>query len=155
MAVEFNGFEEAADDFSEIADQAREARDDLPGALDEQMGEAAQLGATFASDEAPVDTGNLAENIESAKRDLLRWAIQTDVPYAEWVEKGTDPHPIEADKADLLHFETDGQHIATESVQHPGTDPDRFMQRAINRLRGPYRQTLAETAEGVLTDAFD
>lgn len=48
-------------------------------------------------------------------------------PYSYFVHEGTPPHPIIARPGGVLAFDWMGQTIFVKSVQHPGTQPNRFL----------------------------
>lgn len=65
--------------------------------------------------------------------DELRGEVTAGVPYAEYVEQGTRPHPIVARGARVLHFVVDGKDVFTPQVRHPGSKPYPFLGPAVLR----------------------
>lgn len=53
--------------------------------------------------------------------------------YASFVDGGTEPHEIHAKGDGVLKFKIGGQWVSKKSVQHPGTAPDAFMGRALQK----------------------
>lgn len=69
--------------------------------------------------------------------------VGTDDPVGLWVHEGTVPHPIAARKAPRLVFYwprgPQGAGVYSfKQVSHPGTQPNRFLLRALSVLRGRY-----------------
>ncbi len=66
------------------------------------------------------------------------------MPYAMYVVKGTRPHEIRPVNASVLAFEVGGRMIFTPLVRHPGTQPNPFMQRAVEDARSKAGEVFAE-----------
>lgn len=69
--------------------------------------------------------------------------VGSEDPVALWVHEGTVPHPIRARNAPRLVFYWrkgfNGPGIYRfKQVNHPGTQPNRFLLRALTVLRGRY-----------------
>lgn len=76
--------------------------------------------------------------------------VGASASHAPDVEFGTDPHTIEADNAEALHFEWKGQEIFVTSVQHPGTEPQPYMRPAAREVRSnaaEYIETASDLSE--------
>lgn len=56
--------------------------------------------------------------------------------YGFFVREGTRPHDIVARNAKALRFEMGGEIIFRFRVHHPGTKPNPYHHRVLNRLRG-------------------
>lgn len=86
---------------------------------------------------AGITAGNLRQSIGSRLEPSagMMWVVlYGTVPYLPYVIGGTGPHPIAARNAKALRwFENRGHGpIAfAKSVQHPGTKPNNFPERAI------------------------
>jgi hypothetical protein len=103
--------------------------------------------------EAPVgqdeNSGRLRDSIREpaieagAGRVAMTWT--SDVPYAGFVIEGTSPHPIYPVNVRALHW--DG--IFAAHVQHPGTAPNPFPERAIDRLLPEMTSSLAALFEEI------
>ena len=65
--------------------------------------------------------------------------IGTRVPYFKYVIGGTGPHRITAKHRKALNFGSDKPYAA---VEHPGTEPNDFIERARNRARPEIRKLL-------------
>lgn len=85
-----------------------------------------------------ADAGRLKQSIAYDRKTRLggvTLTFHTDVPYAPYVVEGTPRHDIDAKNARFLHFiARDGNEVFTKHVNHPGTHPDPFPQRAVDRL---------------------
>ena len=79
--------------------------------------------------EAPTNEGRLAGSFELFKIDELTWRIATAVEYASYVHEGTPPHEIVPLHAQALFWE--GAEHPVKRVNHPGTQPNPFIDRAI------------------------
>ena len=88
--------------------------------------------------EAPVDTGRLSGSYQWEKLGPMSYAIGSNVAYRWFVIGGTDPHIIEATTAKALHFfwEQAGGFVFFKSVQHPGTQANPFIDRALETTEG-------------------
>lgn len=93
-------------------------------------------------DEATEDFTELQERLE----DPEVAEVGASADHAKYVEFGTDPHTIEADDAEALHFEIDGESVFAQSVQHPGTKPQPFIRPARLHVVAN-TQSYAEQAE--------
>lgn len=72
------------------------------------------------------------------------WKVSYSAPpHARFVLSGTSPHPIVGGRWPL-HFYWDriGAEVWLWKVQHPGTAPNRFDQRAMDRVKGQMDQEL-------------
>jgi len=87
---------------------------------------------------APVRSGEYRDSIDFAVLDDETALIYATAPHAIFLEDGTKPHVIEARNATALRFiGHDGSPVYRKRVNHPGTRPQRILERAI-------RETLAE-----------
>lgn len=97
-----------------------------------------------AKDEAPERTGRLKRNIKATPVKFTgpyraEGGAEVDpaaVPYAPIVRWGSRPHVIRARRAPALHFywERVGHEVFFKSVNHPGTKPNPFMERALSKV---------------------
>jgi hypothetical protein len=78
----------------------------------------------------------------------MMWVVlYGTVPYLPYVIGGTGPHPIAARNAKALRWLWNRGHgpIAfAKSVQHPGTKPNNFPERAISPLTNLILQSFAD-----------
>lgn len=98
--------------------------------------------------EAPVGQGENAgalrdsigePAIESgAGRVSMTWT--SAVPYAPFVIEGTSPHPIYPVNVRALHWDD----VFAAHVNHPGTKPNPFPERVIDRLLPEMSSSLAD-----------
>jgi len=98
-----------------------------------------------AQEEAPVRTGRLRRNIRSEpfrmtgpyKGEGGVGISKSAVPYAGYVRWGTRPHIIRCRRpAYALHFYWNrvGRWVFFDHVNHPGTKPNTFLERAMNKV---------------------
>lgn len=87
---------------------------------------------------APVRTGRLRSSIRADPPRLftLRPSVKvgSDLEYAEWVHDGTRPHRIEARNKKALRFRMGGRIVIVKAVDHPGTRPRPFLDRALREV---------------------
>jgi hypothetical protein len=67
-----------------------------------------------------------------------------------WVVKGTPPHVIEATNAQALHWQVGGTDFFAKSVNHPGTQPNDFLERAAERSADTVADIQAQAAQAWL-----
>lgn len=100
--------------------------------------------------DAPVDTGELRDSIRYIQSSDLKVVIGSfGVGHAVFVNEGTRPHVIRA-KGAALTFTIQGRRVFAKSVQHPGTEPNPFM----NRARDKTLRRAAPRLAGVLMEDF-
>lgn len=63
--------------------------------------------------------------------------IGSDVFYAPYVHDGTRPHVIRPKRGKALRFVIGGQVVFARVVQHPGTRPNPFLNRALAEITRP------------------
>lgn len=87
---------------------------------------------------APVDTGRLRASIriESRRTFTFRtvYTIGSDVHYAPYVNDGTRPHKIRPRTKKALKFQVGGRTVFAAVVNHPGTKPNPFLDRALREV---------------------
>ena len=102
-----------------------EIRKELTDALGLQLRDDAKL-------EAPYDKGELVNSIvyENGR-------VRAKAEHALYVHEGTKPHPIYPKRPGgvLSWVGRDGARHFARRVFHPGTRPNRFFQRAMERTR--------------------
>jgi hypothetical protein len=92
---------------------------------------------------APRKTGTLASTVVKEVGDGEA-SIDVLAPYSVYVVKGTRPHEIRPAYASVLVFvAADGKTVFTNSVHHPGTQPNPFMQNAAEEARSKAESTFA------------
>lgn len=98
-----------------------------------------------AKAEAPVKTGRLRDNIKAMPFKMTgphkgEGGVGIDkqaVPYAGYVRWGTRPHVIRCRRpAYALHFywKKVGAWVFFDKVNHPGTKPNYFLERAVDKV---------------------
>lgn len=101
-----------------------------------------------ASEKAPYETGNLSSKIRGrvlpVMNNVVKGVVGTNVKYAEFVHDGTAPHTI---KGSPLAFESGGETQFATTVQHPGTDPNPFLERAVKENRDYAREQFEEAIQ--------
>ena len=124
-------------EFDEVASKfSKELRQKLV----EKLADMAYASAFFG---APWKTGKLAGSIVKEMGDGEA-SIQALAPHAVYVVKGTRPHEIRPVNALVLAFEVGGRMVFTHLVRHPGTQPNPFMQRAVEDARSKIGEAFAE-----------
>lgn len=108
------------------------------GPIGRHMIERATRVQMAAKAQAPHKTGCLADSIvkriEETPLGIAVRIVSDTTPcspsrtsYSLFVHEGTAPHQIVARNAQALRFEIGGQVIFVQSVNHPGTKPNRFL----------------------------
>jgi hypothetical protein len=87
---------------------------------EDQLEQTVNHAQALAKRNVPVDEGDLRDDISITVRDT--WAkIYNTLDYAPHQNFGTEgPYVIEADEADALAFEVDGETVVVQAVLHPG-----------------------------------
>ena len=97
---------------------------------------------------APWKTGKLARSIVKEIDEYGKATIKALAPHAVHVIKGTAPHEIRPVNASVLAFKLAGRNMVfTKLVRHPGTKPNPFLQRAVDKAR--------ENVEEIFTELFE
>jgi len=88
----------------------------------------------------PWRTGFLTQSFRAEMTPgMLRWFPTAS--YAPFVEFGTKPHVIEAKNAKALYWP--GAAHPVRKVNHPGTQPNQFLERIVAASQGEIDQTFA------------
>jgi hypothetical protein len=67
------------------------------------------------------------------------------VSYAGFVENGTAPHEIRPIRSRVLAFKgSEGKMVFASVVQHPGTKPNPFMHRTLEKVEGKASTVFAD-----------
>jgi HK97 gp10 family phage protein len=124
------------DEVAEILDK------DLKRKLVERLAEVAYTEAFYG---APWRTGKLARSIVKEVDEDGVASIKALAPYAIHVIKGTAPHEIRPINASCLAFKAaGGEMVFTRLVRHPGTKPNPFLERAVEKARDQVESLFAE-----------
>jgi len=124
---------------------------ELRNMLVERLAEVAYAEAFYG---APWRTGKLARSIVKEVEDGEA-RIMALAPYAKFVIEGTAPHEIRPANASCLAFKAaGGDMVFTKLVRHPGTKPNPFLERAVekarDRVEGLFAELFAELIGGGL-----
>ena len=113
---------------------------------------AATLLAERIKAEAPARSGKLRDSIhvEGAGATLRIMAIG----YAGFVTAGTRPHLIRPRNGRVLRFTAGGAIVYTSLVHHPGTKPNDFPRRALDKATPGLRLLLAAEGERLIRLAY-
>lgn len=85
----------------------------------------------------PVDTGRLRASLRIQRGRTWRGpnaTVGTDVEYAPAVHDGTGPHVIRPVRKKALAFKIGGRTVIVAKVNHPGTRPRPFLDRALREV---------------------
>lgn len=94
--------------------------------------EVAEKLLDLTRDEAPVRTGRLRDSLRLDWEGRMRFVIREGVDYGTYVRLGTRPHPIFPRVKRALWWPGLDRPVAY--VNHPGTKPNPYHLRALNRL---------------------
>ena len=115
---------------------------DLKRKLVERLAEVAYTEAFYG---APWRTGKLARSIVKEVDEDGVASIKALAPYAIHVIKGTAPHEIRPVNASCLAFKVaGGDMVFRKVVRHPGTKPNPFLERAVEKARDQVESLFAE-----------
>lgn len=104
-----------------------------------------------SAQEAPRKTGKLKMSIKPFFKRLtqLEARIAPTVDYAIYVHEGTRAHEIRPKNAKVLAFKIGGRMVFTKKVNHPGTKPNRFMKRGLEKSRAKLNYVFQLTLERI------
>lgn len=79
-------------------------------------------------------------NVDDAAMKAEIYLNEAIAPYAKYVHEGTKPHIIRPKKRKLLRWvsQRTGNFVSKYEVKHPGTNPDRFLYDAAEKLSGKF-----------------
>jgi hypothetical protein len=88
-------------------------------------------------DEAPVDSGKLRDSLKATRTAIAGNVVlkfTSSSPYIGFVVGGTKAHEIRP-HGQVLHFmDSHGAEVYARFVNHPGTKPNNFVHRAIDKM---------------------
>lgn len=126
-------------EFDEVAETLDK---ELRQMLVERLADLAYAEAFYG---APWKTGKLARSIVKEIDEDGEASIKALAPHAVYVIKGTAPHEIRPVNASVLAFKAaGGDMVFTRLVRHPGTRPNPFLQRAVDKARENVEEIFAE-----------
>jgi hypothetical protein len=107
--------------------------------------------AAFAYTEAPKKTGEYAAAITTRTfvgNNTAGFEVLSPGPLGTFIQKGTKSHVIRAKNAPMLRFYWPkvGRVVYFKSVNHPGTKPNRFYNRALQRWAPEAKSDLSTIA---------
>jgi len=153
--TDFDGFAEAADDFTELAEMLDEVAAGLPDAIDSGVRRTAMTVRGTAQANAPVDRGELRQKIEAQRAELGVYEVISAAPHAQAVEFGTDPHVITPDSADALAFEgQNGELVFRQRVNHPGTPAQPYLRPAMKQHQSELVENISEAIDDLFAEVF-
>ena len=127
---------EVRPDFDTIQRRINEANSEH---VEEKRSRLRSLGRRFkelAQDEAPKRTGEFADTIffrTYVSGNVVGFTAGGRQPLSDWIRFGTRPHPIVGNPLLAFFWERVGEFVIVHSVQHPGTKPNDYLQRAHDR----------------------
>jgi hypothetical protein len=134
-------------DFEEVAKILDQETKQL---LLERLAEVAYYEAFYT---APWKTGKLARSIVTEIKEG-EVKLQALAPYAKFVLEGTRFHEIHPAGANVLVFKAkSGDLVFTRLVRHPGTKPNPFLQRAVDKAREQIDDIWAELFDDLVEEA--
>lgn len=105
--------------------------------------------------EAPVNKqkggGNLRQSIRSRMIGKTRGEIEVGAKYGIFVHEGTRPHIIRATRKKVLANRRSGA-VFGKTVRHPGTKPNRFLDRAIDQSNNQVNREFNKAIERSLKE---
>lgn len=135
-------------DFEEVAKTLDKETKQL---IVKRLAEVAYYEAFYST---PWKSGKLARSIVIDFDEDGEAKIQVLVPYAKFVVEGTRPHKIRPVNASVLVFKAAGGDIVfTRLVRHPGTKPNPFLQRAVDKAREQIDDIWAELFKDLVEEA--
>lgn len=150
-----DGFDEAADDFAEFADNLRAAAAGMDSAIDDGVLTTAKQVERSAKQYVPVDTGTLRFSIGYRKLGVAEYVVGSSADYADDVEFGTQPHVITPTNGEFLYFEgKDGHLIRKRSVNHPGTPAQPYLRPALAEHQSDLVKNINEAITDLLREVF-
>lgn len=83
---------------------------------------------------SPFDTGRMQSETRVFPRGPFAVEVVVETDYASFVRDGTPPHVIEAKNRKTLRWESNGAVFFRRRVNHPGTQPNDWYDRAVGRM---------------------
>ncbi|MDX2643480.1 hypothetical protein PV341_07805 [Streptomyces sp. PA03-1a] len=105
------------------------------GRVERKLRERTARVARYAEEGAPGRMGAYVSWKVTEGPKGLQGVIICDHPAVRFVLDGTSPHIIRPRRKKVLRFEIGGREVFAAYVRHPGTKPNDFMLRALERGR--------------------
>ena len=143
----------------ELARRMSEGPARLKISLNEGLRCIGKLIVPILKDETPVRTGKLrnttvAQIIGSPDNQALDVRQAARSPqgafYGWFVREGTGPHTIVPVRVRVLHFIIGGRDVFAMRVNHPGTKPNPYHKRALERASGGIQEIVDGMGEKVI-----
>lgn len=150
----FDGFDEFAEELDEFAAQLLEFAAGIDDALDAGVRTTANRVQGTAKRNAPVDDGELRQDIVTHRTRSGTWVVESTADHAADVEFGTDPHPIEADDGYLRFEGKGGDIIFRKSVQHPGTPAQPYFRPAVREHESDLARDIQAELDELAREVF-
>ena len=137
---------EAIPTFREIGGRFAAANKDLLESRRDEMRLLGGRARDIWQEEAPKKTGEFARNIRFrtfVRGDRVGFTLSTPQPLKRWITEGTRPHVIvPRGQGYPLRFEVNGRTVFAYRVNHPGTKPHPFDERAAASFEPEAQQAL-------------
>lgn len=138
--------------FDEIRKVWNEAPEKLTTEVHRAISRTILVVQANAMREAPVNKqsagGNLRQSIRSQMIGTASGMVEVGVNYAGYVHEGTRPHQIRVKNKRSLANRRSGQFFG-RVVNHPGTAPNPFLQRAVENSEGDIDNFFIEAVNNV------
>lgn len=171
----FSGIFAAAEEFQDFAEEAEEASDDIPQAIDEALFQSAHEMKTTAERLAPES--DTPQNEKYANRQKLNeslvvfktddgWGYRTDAGHSRPIEFGAGPHYIpkepgylefewpDAPPAVQERFSETFPTVRFEQVHHPGNDRQPFFRPAFESHKDDVIDNISDNIDRVFDNSF-
>jgi hypothetical protein len=110
----------------------------------EPLDRAAPIIKRGVQQEAPYRRGDLYRGIYVRREGAKALIVGSSAPHTRYVVKGTRPRLIRPRAKQALFWP--GARHPVRSVRHPGTKPNDFLTRGVQRARGPIERELGRLA---------
>ena len=122
----------ASADIYKIAEALRYSGEQADATTQSVLIESANYLLTEMETRVPVASGRLRDSL-GVRISGDKVIVGPDVPYASYVEFGTEPHEIRPKNQNgVLRFKVNGQYVYAKVVHHPGTKPQPFVEDSFN-----------------------
>ena len=144
--------------FRDIRGRFAKATRDLEESKRTMMRGLGRRYVVLARDEAPEKTGAFKKGIRFRtfmRGDRVGFTVSTPQPLGKWIIEGTKPHEITPKGPGYplrFFWEKLGKVVYTYHVNHPGTKPNPFTQRALDRWIPESRRQLNRIARDWAAD---
>ena len=143
--------------FREINGRFAAANKDLLESRRDMVRDLGSKAVDYMQQEAPRDTGAFARNIRYrtfAQGDKVGFTTSSPQPLGKWIVRGTKAHEIRPRGSGYpLHWVKNGQHFYSYRVWHPGTKPNDYVTRAMDRWEPESQRALARISTRYIAKA--